>query len=364
MLSDKALQELLDYENTAPVLSIYLNTEINQDAYKLTLRSMLKGIEMPSDEEAVINYIEHEYIRQGRSLAIFSCAEQDFFRAYPLSVAAHSRIHTANRPYVRPLANLLDAYGAYGVALVDKQGARFFYFHLGELVEQEGLLGGEEVRQSKGASSNAHGRRSYEDAGINHRDVNAAKRNFKEAAEYAVTFFEKQKVRRILVGGTDENVAQFKQTLPKSWQNLIVGSFSVDGMNANHQDILEEALKVGAKAEEKREAGLVQQMITAAAKAAEGVVGLRDTLHATHEGSVHTLLLDENFHAPGYRCEGCEYITPEELDICPFCGGSFTELPDATETAVRQVMRSGGVVEIVRDNTQMEEVGIGALLRY
>ena len=363
MLSDKALQELLDYKNTAPVLSIYLNTEINQDAYKLTLRSMLKGIDMPSDEEAVLRYIEHEYTRQARSLAIFSCAEQNFFRAYPLAVTVHSRIHIANRPYVRPLANLLDAYGAYGVALVDKQGARFFYFHLGELVEKEGLLG-EEVRQSKGASSNVHGRRSYEDTGINNRDVTTAKRNFKESAEHAVKFFEKQKVRRILLGGTDENVAQFQQALPKSWQSLIVGSFSVHGMASNHQEILEEALRVGAKAEEKREAGLVQQMITAAAKAADGVVGLRDTLNATHEGSVHTLLLDENFHSPGYRCESCEYVTPEKMDTCPFCESGFVELPDATETAVRKVMLSGGIVEIVRDNPQLEEVGIGALLRY
>ena len=362
MLSDKALQELLDHESTGPVLSIYLNTEINPDAYKLTLRSMLKGIEMPSDQEAALRYIEHEYARQGRSLAIFSCAEADFFRAYPLSVSVHSRVHVAEKPYVRPLANLLDAYGAYGVALVDKQGARFFYFHLGQLIEQEGMLG-EEVRQSKGASSNVHGRRSYEDAGVNNQDINTAKKNFKEAAEFAVSFFDKQKVRRVLLGGTDENIAQFQQALPKSWQSLIVGSFAV-GMTANHQDVLEETLRVGAKAEEKREAGLVQQMITSAAKAAEGVVGLRDTLHASQEGSVQTLLVDENYHAPGYRCQSCEYLTAEALDACPFCGGSFTELPDATETAVRKVMLSGGVVEIVRDNAQMAEVGIGALLRY
>ena len=358
MFSDKALQELLDYESSTPVLSIYLNTEINPDAYKLTLRSMLKGIDMSPDEEAAIRYIEHEYARQGRSVAIFSCADENFFRAYPLSVAVHSRIHIAEKPYVRPLANLLDAYGAYGVALVDKQGARFFYFHLGQLVEQEGMLG-----EALDQNSAAAGRRDYEDAGLSNQTANTAKKNLKEAAASAVEFFEKQKVRRILLGGTDRNVAEFQQALPKSWQSLVVGAFAVD-MNANHQNVLDAALKVGAKAEEKREAALVQQMITSAAKAAEGVVGLRDTLHAAHEGSVQTLLVDENYHAPGYRCESCGYITPETGDACSFCGGSFTALPDATETAVRQVMLSGGVVEIVRDNAQMADVGIGALLRY
>lgn len=360
MLSDKALQELLDYESSAPMLSVYLDTDMNPDAYKLTLRSMLKGIEMPADEEAALRYIEHEYARQGRSVALFSCAKENFFRAYPLSVSIHSRIHVAEKAYVRPLANLLDAYGAYGVALVDKQGARFFYFHLGQLVEQEGMLG-EEVRQSKVGS--ADGRRSYSDSGVSNADTTVAKKNFKEAAEYAVEFFEKQKVRRILLGGTDENLAQFQQQLPKSWQSLIVGSFAMD-MNANHQQILEEALKVGAKAEEKREAVLVRQMITSAAKAVEGVVGLAATLPLTRDGRVQTLLVDENFHAPGYRCESCGYLTAEAGENCAFCGGAFTEIEDAIETAIRAVMLSGGVVEIVRDNPEMAEVGIGALLRY
>ncbi len=35
----------------------------------------------------------------------------------------------------------LEEYRNIGVALVDKQGARFFCFHLGELVDQEGILG-------------------------------------------------------------------------------------------------------------------------------------------------------------------------------------------------------------------------------
>lgn len=361
MLSDKAVQELLNHQSSVPMLSIYLNTEMPPDAYKLTLRSMLKGIDMPADQEASLRYIEHEYAREGRSLALFSCAEENFFRAYPLSVAVHSRIHVDTKPYMRPLANLLDAYGAYGVALVDKQGARFFYFHLGKLVEQDGLLGEEEVRQSKSSPSSVHGRRSYES--LSNPDTIAAKKNFKEAAEYAVAFFGKQKVRRVLLGGTDENIAQFQQQFPKSWQSLIVGSFAMD-MNANHQQILDETLRVGAKAEEKREAVLVQQMITSAAKAAEGVVGLVDTLPATREGRVQTLLVDENFHAPGYRCESCEYLAAQAEETCPFCGGRFRKIEDATETAVRQVMLSGGVVEIVRDNTEMAEIGIGALLRY
>ncbi len=347
MLSDKAISELLDYKSDNPILSIYLNiVEKTPDAYKLTLRSMLKGIDMPDDEEAVIRYIEHEFSREGRSLALFSCAADDYFRAYPLSVPVHSRVHIGSNPYVRPLANILDAYGAYGVALVDKQGGRFFYFHMGELVEQEGVLG-ENVHKVRGVESSQ----------------NVVKRNLKESAEFAMAFFSEKKVRRILIGGTDENVAQFQNNLHKTWQSLIVGTLSL-GMTANQQEILAEAIKVGSKAEEKREAGLTRKMITAASKHSDGVLGLRDTLRAAQEGRVQTLLVDVNFHATGYKCDGCEHLTAEKLDACPFCGGHFTEIPDAAEMAVRRVMRDGGVVEIVRDNAEMAEAGIGGLLRY
>jgi len=347
MLSDKAISELLDHKSDNPVLSIYLNTaEKTPEAYKLTLRSMLKGVDMPADDEAVIRYIEHEYAREGRSLAIFSCTAENYFRAYPLSVSVHSRIHIGSKPYVRPLANILDAYGAYGVALVDKQGARLFHFHLGELVEQEGVLG-DEVHHVRGVQSSQ----------------TIAKRNLKESAEFAMAFFDEKKVRRILIGGTEANVAQFQNNLPKKWQSLVVGTFSL-AMTANQHEVLDEAIKIGSAAEEKREAGLVRQMNTAAAKHAEGVVGLRDTLRAAHEGRIQTLLVDANYHAPGYRCEGCGHLTAEKLDSCHFCDGKFAKITDAAEVAVRTVMLAGGVVEIVRDNPEMEEVGIGGLLRY
>ena len=363
MLSDKAINELLDYKSDNSVLSIYLNTaEKTPEAYKLTLRSMLKGIDMPSDEEAIIRYIEYENPREGRSVAIFSCAAENYFRAYPLSVPVHNRIHIASRPYVSPLANILDAYGAYGVALVDQQGVRLFYFHMGKLVEQEGMLG-EEVRHTKkgGTSSSIQGRSSSDTPSQSSQNI--ARRNIKESAEFAMTFFEEKKVRRILIGGTDENVAQFQNNLPKRWQSLVVGTLSL-GMTANQHEILDEAIKIGAAAEAKREARLVQQMNTAAAKRAEGVVGLRDTLRSSHEGRVQTLLVDENFHAPGYRCEGCGHLAADLLDACPFCGGAFAKIPDAVEMAVRKVMLAGGVVEIIRDTPEMTKVGIGGLLRY
>ena len=40
------------------------------------------------------------------------------------------------------------------------------------------------------------------------------------------------------------------------------------------------------------------------------------------------------------------------------------QIKDAVEMAVRKVMKDGGDVEIVYENPELEEVGIGGVLRY
>ena len=92
-------------------------------------------------------------------MAVFSCAPEGFLRAFSLALPVASRVRINNQPHVKPLADLLDSYGGYGVVLVDKQGARLFSFHLGELQEQEGLMG-ESIRHTKrGGGSQSPGRR-------------------------------------------------------------------------------------------------------------------------------------------------------------------------------------------------------------
>jgi peptide subunit release factor 1 (eRF1) len=366
MLTESDLRELLDYQAGAPVLSIYLNTEPSEgsvDTHKLRLRSMLKEVEMPDDILRVERFIEHEFDWSGRSVAIFSCMADDFFHAYTLAVPVRSRVRVSDRPHVKPLADLLDFYGGYGVALVDKQGARLFYFHLGELREQDGVLGETVRRTKRGGGSQAQGRRGGT-AGQTNYVEEVAERNIKDAVDFAAHFFNEYNVRRVLLGGTEDNVALFRAHLPKAWQSLVVGTFPIS-MTASHSEVLERAMQIGEKAERRREARLVDTAITGAAKGRGGVVQLEETLNAVHQGRVQILLISDGFRAPGRRCKGCGYVTSKKVQLCPFCGGKFEAIPDAVEMVVRKVMQSGGEVEVLHDNRSLRQHGnIGALLRY
>ncbi len=366
MLEDRDLQDLLHYQPGQPVLSAYLNTdptEGNADAYKLRLRNMLRDVQMSEDVETIMRYIEHEHDWTGRSVAIFSCAPQKFLKAYSLAVPIRSRVRTSDRPFVKPLADLFDSYGGYGVVLVDKQGARLFYFHLGELREQDGIVG-ESVRHTKrGGGSQAAGRRGGV-AGQTDYVEEVTERNIKDAVGFATRFFSENNVRRIVIGGTDENVALFRGQLPKVWQSLVIGSFPMS-MTASHNEVLERTMKIGEEAEVRREAHLAETVVTNAAKGRGGVIGLEDTLSAVREGRVLSLLIRDGYRAAGYRCKSCGHLSSLPMGSCPFCEAETEEIPDVVEIAVRQVMQSGGEIEVLRGDHAVKGFSeIGALLRY
>jgi peptide chain release factor subunit 1 len=366
MITEANLQELLNFKTEQPILTVYLNTDPssgNTDAYRLELRTMLKPVEMPDDVRALENYFSREYDWTGKSVALFSCAAQGFFRAYPLAIPVASRVRIGSQPHVKPLANLLDYYGGYGVVLVDKQGARLFSFHLGELREQEGIVG-ETIRHTKrGGASAMPGRRGGMAGQTNYSDE-TAERNMRDVLNFAVHFFSENKIRRVLIGGTDDNVALFRSIMPKSWQSLVVGTFPMS-MTASAEEVLARAMEIGTQAELRQETELLKKIVTTSAKGRGGVLGLEDTLHALREGRVQILAVQDGLRAPGYRCQGCGYLTASALEACQYCGGSFKQIPDAVEMAVYSVMQAGGEVEVLQRNPQVKGFdNIGALLRY
>jgi peptide subunit release factor 1 (eRF1) len=366
MFSENDLQELLEFKTEHPVLSVYLNTDPSQgtaDAYKPRLRSMLKDIELKDDIEKVEQYVDFEFDWSGQGVALFSCTTENFFRVFSIAVPIRDRVRISERPHVKPLADMLDYYGGYGVAVVDKIDARLFYFHLGEILK-EGELSGENVRRTKrGGGSQAPGRRGGT-AGQTNYTEEVAERNIKDAADFAAKFFSENNVRRVLIGGTDENVNVFRSHLPKVWQSLVVGTFPIS-KTASHSEIMDRALQVGFEAEQLKQTRLVQMIVTSEAKGQAGVIDLEDTLNAVHDGRIQTLVIRDGYRAPGYRCQGCGYLTTEKLSSCPFCENEFEKISDAVELAVRRVMRDGGEVEVLRDiEVEQDFDQVGALLRY
>lgn len=365
MFTQKDLRELVDYQSSSAVLSVYLNTDPssgNADAYRLRLRTMLKSVDNKKDVDRILRYFDTEYDWTGKSVALFSDVENDFFRVFPLAVPVQDLMYVGDRSNVRPLTALLDSYGGYGVVLLDKQGARLFHFHLGALKEQEGVLG-EAVRQSKGSGSAMTGMRGG--AGKQARVMEeTVERNIKEIVDFSIRFFEKKHVRRIILCGAEDTLALYKSYLPKAWLSLIVGSFPA-AMTASNTEILNRAMEVGIEAERKREDQLVEQLITNSAKNSAAVIGITQTLDAVNSGRVKTLVVHQGFTQSGHYCADCDLIAISPQGTCSGCSETVKNVEDVISLAINTTMKNGGDIEIVHDHEGLLSAGkIGAFLRY
>jgi peptide chain release factor subunit 1 len=366
MFTQEDMQTLLSFEGPVPVISLYLDTDGARqpiETIKQQARGLLREVDngLKADADQIEQYLLHEYDWSQPGLVVFCSKGRDFFRSYPVAVSFRNRIRTSHKPYVKPLAHLLDHYAHFGVVLVDQVGARFFHYHLGELQQQEGFMG-EEIRKSKrGGGSSATGMRGGESGG--RHDAEWVQHNLRAAADAAVTFFARKSVRRLFLGGTAETVSQFREMLPKQWQSRVAGTFPVD-MNANEAEVRERALTLLRQANEQREKKLVASMLAAQASGHNGVVGLDDTLQAISDKRVQTLIISDGFRAPGYVHPDSGFVVAN-LTKSPLSEAELTAVADVVDTAVAQTMAQGGHVEVISDNPDLARIGhIGAILRY
>ena len=368
MFTQPDLQELLSFDSgETNVLSLYLNAEIGQesrDAVRLRVRNLLKevGSEHEQDAQVIERYFDHSHDWSKPGLAIFACSKHDFLRIYPTAVAFRNRVRSQPTFYLKPLAHLLDYYAHYGVVMIDRVGARFFEYHLGEIQVMGGTMGEDIHKVKTGRGSSAVGMRGGAEGG--RQEAEAIQRNMRDTAVATAEFFKNKPIRRLFIGGTAENVANFRDQLPRQLQACIADTFAMD-MDAPESEVRAITLSLLTKANAKREAQLVNDMITVAAKNGNAVTGLAPTLHAAFEGRIQTLVISDGYRAPGYEYGASGYLSPDLVLDTPEAAGEPHEVADVVEAAVARTLNHGGHVEVISENETLEQAGrIGAILRY
>lgn len=364
MFRETDLQELVEFDgHNSPVVSLYLNVDPRQrttEEYKLALRRLLEETAIPTaDRERIERYVELEYDRQARGLVCFSCQEKGFWRAYTFQVPVEDAIMVDRRPLVRRLVEMIDTYGHLGVVAVDRQGARFFSFHLGVLEEATGMVG-EEVRRHKQGGWAAQRYQRHEDE--------TALANLREAVEQTERLARQYNWRRLVLAGTDANVARFQELLPASLQQLVVGTMPLE-LNASIQDVRDRAEAVALQARSATVLQLASDLVVAAAKGNNAVLGLGPTVEAIQSGRVYHLLFTENYEVEEgrvRRCEHCGYLGTGDEEACPLCGGAYRPLPDAINTLARRTLAQGAQVTVLPPGNPLMVAGhpIGAFLRF
>jgi peptide chain release factor subunit 1 len=361
MLTEYDVQQAVEFESPdAPVLSIYLNVDPQRrsvEQYKLALRNLLAKAEGadPEDAKRVQNYIELGYNRSGTSIVLFSCARKDFWLAATLGVPVEDFAFVSFRPYVRQLARILDTYESIGVIHVDQEGARLYLFNMGVLDAAEGYLGEEVKLHRSGGWANPRFQR---------HEVNQARQNLQEAAELAEEFYRRAATRRLLLAGTDKNVARFKDLLSNRLRSMVVGQFPADA-NASAGEIGAKALEVAARLEKIEGEAVAGNLLETAASGGRAVLGLAPTLEAVQMGRAAHVVVLADYAEPAYRFVDSGAILLELTEESDLGSGRVQELPDAVESVIRRALAQGIPVTLVEKHEELAKAGkIGALTRY
>ena len=368
MIGEVELQELIEFSG-GNVLSVYLNADLRQEMKekcKLLFKDKIKVLrgslsdnkedvrDLERGRERIERFLDMEYDWRSRGLALFWSQYPAFWRAFTFPVPMPTMVFWTGKPYIKPLTDLMDRYRGYGVVLMDRESVRLFHIQGGVIRDASEATGEEVKRHKQGGWAQARYQRWVD---------KHAMQNLKQAAGMTTQFCGD--CERIILGGTEANLSQFREMLPKSLQDRIVGTLPFD-KSTSTSEILERSLEVIEHNERKREKVLIEEMITTARKGGLGVTGLADALFRLHEGRVRMLIVEEGFRAPGYHCETCDYVSAEEMPKCLFCSSDrIRPISDAVNWAVQKALQMGAHVEAVPPNEELARVGhIGALLRY
>lgn len=367
-ITEASIRELAAFRSDAPVVSCYLDVDgsrqvLRQD-YEKRLDAMVRraqagpdGAAAAADLDRVVDYVHGSFDRSGvRGLALFSCVADDLWEVVPLPVPVKGQLVVNRSPVVGQLEMLVQELVPLGVLLVDRQRARLFVYHFGQLEERaerfDELLRDYDRRDDAGRG---HEREQQ------HADE-LATQHLRRAADVAFELYQEDGFGRLAVGGADDVAAAVESMLHPYLQERLVGRIPVT-VTASEAEIRDAALELEHRAERRKEQDTVDRLRDAAGAGARGVTGLAATLAALNERRVHVLLVSDGYEEVGWRCPSCGLLAATGPQ-CPVDGAAMDHLDDVVAAAVEAGLLQGRV-EMCVENADLDVLGrIGALLRY
>jgi peptide chain release factor subunit 1 len=314
-----------------------------------------------ADLDRILTLAENLHGNQARAKAVFACGSRNFWREFDLPAQLPgTQLFVNRRFHLKPLAQVLGSQPWLWVVLVDRQKARFFDLHLGELQERDGLFRSPALREEP-----RHGHANYQGGQAQRRVQDDALHHFKDVAEHLLAALEKRACEKLIVGCQDTYWRQFESHLHPYVKERLVGQFSTDVGRITNDQIREQANQLLRESNERRQHELVAQVLDLAKGNSRGVTGLRRVLRSLELGEVQTLLVGDGFSHAAVECNSCGHIDAHMVHYCAACGRETRELEDAMDAIIPIAIRRDIELFYVKNDPEFDSAGnIAAFLRY
>ena len=301
-----------------------------------------------------------DYSARGKGLVIFSDSKQDFWWQRDLQVAVPTGGRWSQKPWLRPLLELLEDHDTFAVVLIDKQRARVLTVDAGGLEQHAEVLSDVPNKHATTGSDHIMSQTQMQRDHDEHVRAHANR-----VVDELTNVVDRLNLSRLVIGGPVEATSTFTNQLPKRLQQTIIGTIAVP-LDASYERLSNELRKVQQQNEGEDEARMVEAMITAAMKGDRAVLGIGDTLAAIQEQRVYRMIVARDYRLEGKECNACHILVVDGEAKCAFCGGDLQAAPDLINRASHRVIEQAGKVQIVSGAAadKLAGTGVGAVLRF
>jgi len=156
-----------------------------------------------------------------------------------------------------------------------------------------------------------------------------------------------------------------RKLLPAGLALGVMGNVTL-AMTVSPAEVLSAAQPVANAYERSSEFDKVNDVVTAAAKKGNAVVGLSHTLQAINSDRVWELVYSAQSQASGFECVQCSALFSVVTSSCPLCDAGVQPAGNIIERAIEHALRGGAKVEVVTGEAAaaLDAVGgLGAFLK-
>jgi peptide chain release factor subunit 1 len=302
----------------------------------------------------------NDYSAKGKGLVIFSDSKQDFWWQRDVQVEVPTDVRWSQKPWVRPLLELLEDHDRFAVVLTDKQRARVLTVDASGIEQRAEILS--DVPNKHATTGTDH---IMSQTQMQRDHTEHVKAHMHRVIDELTNVVDRLSLSRIVIGGPVEATSALTNELPKRLQQMVIGTIAVP-LDANSERLSNELRKVQQQNEGQDEARMVESLITAAMKGDRAVLGIGDTLSAIQQQRVYRLIVARDYHLAGKECSSCHILVADGDAKCSFCGGDLEPAPDLINRVSHRVIEQAGKVQIVSGAAadKLAGTGIGAVLRF
>jgi peptide subunit release factor 1 (eRF1) len=283
-----------------------------------------------------------------RGVAVYACAEAGLLEVLRLRRPVDSKVVLERTAFIEPLV-MQGTDEQWMVLLTNRRAARIFVGPGDALEETDRIVDDVHSQHDQGGWSQLNYQRSVEKEVSDH---------LARTAELAFEIYKRRGLDRVLVGGPEELLGEFKGKLHPYLRERIAGKIAVDVENAGLDEVRAEAQRAIENHTRKSEREALDRLVEAVGRGGRGAAGISQVLDALNQARVEMLLIDESFRAGGRRDFEAGLLLPEDAD-------AGEPVDDIVEPAIEKALEQSASPVVVRYHDDLQPLGgIGAVLRF